>query len=62
MNRWARTISAIILIALGALWTLQGAGYVSGSFMTGDRTWLIIGIALLVSGLALLAWSLRRGR
>jgi len=62
MTKRIPTILAIVLVVLGALWSLQGAGYVTGSFMTGEPTWLIVGIVLLVVGLALLTWSLRRGR
>jgi hypothetical protein len=62
MSRLAQIITAAILIALGALWSLQGIGYVTGSFMTGEPMWLIIGLASLAVGLTLLAWSLRRRR
>ena len=54
-------ITAIVLIALGVLWILQGGGWVQGSFMSGDRTWLVIGIALAAAGVALLIRALRRG-
>ena len=56
-----KIIVAIILIALGALWSFQGVGWIGGSFMSGDRTWLVIGIAVAVAGLALLIRALRRG-
>jgi hypothetical protein len=51
------------LIALtGAVWTLQGLGYVSGSFMTGATLWAIIGPVVLLAGLAILVAGLRRRR
>ena len=59
MRRRMRIIAAIILIALGALWTLQGAGLIGGSFMSGERVWLLIGMAMSAVGLALLAWAAR---
>lgn len=34
---------AVLLVAVGALWTAQGLGYVEGSSMTGNRTWSVIG-------------------
>lgn len=44
---------------IGAIWTLQGANLLGGSFMTGSRTWLVIGLIVLVAGVALLVRSLR---
>ena len=61
MGKRAKIVVALILIALGALWSFQGAGWIGGSFMSGDRTWLVVGIALAVAGLALLIRALRRG-
>jgi len=60
MRTRIRTITAIVLIALGALWSLQGAGLIGGSFMSGERTWLVIGIAMVAAGLALLMQATRR--
>ena len=39
-----------VLVALaGAVWTLQGLGYIGGSFMSGATLWAVIGpIVLLV--------------
>jgi hypothetical protein len=62
MSAWIQTIAAIVLIALGALWSLQGAGYLAGSFMSGDRTWLIIGAVLLAAGVVLLVRVAARRR
>lgn len=61
MRKPVQIIVAIILIALGALWSLQGVGVIGGSFMSGDRTWLVIGVVLLAAGLVLIAQTLRRG-
>jgi hypothetical protein len=54
-----RIISAIILMALGVIWSLQGAGLIGGSFMSGEPVWLVIGIAVAATGLGLI---LRAGR
>jgi hypothetical protein len=43
----ARTFSLIIgglAVLVGATWIGQGAGFIKGSFMTGSRTWLAIGL------------------
>lgn len=53
-------ILAIILVAVGLLWTFQGLGVVGGSFMTGQSQWLYIGLVVAVAGVALFAWTLRR--
>jgi hypothetical protein len=60
MARSIRIVVAIVLILAGALWSGQGAGYIPGSFMSGDRMWLVIGIVLLVAGLGLLLRAVRR--
>ena len=51
-----RTLSLVvgaIAILAGAVWILQGSGVLPGSFMTGQRMWLIIGIVVGIVGLAL---------
>jgi membrane-associated protease RseP (regulator of RpoE activity) len=45
-------IPGILLLVLGLLWALQGAGMVGGSPMTGQRVWLVIGIVAALAGLA----------
>jgi len=56
-------------IVLGAIGALTGAVFVAQglnlpfappSYMTGDRTWIVIGSGMLVAGIALAGWSLRR--
>ena len=43
-------IGAVISI-IGLIWTLQGLGVIPGSFMTGDQTWLSIGLICLAAGI-----------
>jgi uncharacterized membrane protein HdeD (DUF308 family) len=50
----------VVLALVGAVWTLQGVGLLAGSFMTGSRVWLVIGLVALVAGIWLLVGSLRR--
>jgi hypothetical protein len=47
-------IFGAVLVAIGAVWSGQGAGYITGSFMTDDRKWLLIGVAVACCGAALL--------
>ena len=53
-------IVGLIAILAGGVWILQGAGVLPGSFMTGQRMWLIIGIIVAISGLALAYNGIRR--
>jgi hypothetical protein len=43
-----------LCLLVGLVWTLQGVGVLPGSFMTGSRFWLAIGIILDVAGVYLL--------
>jgi hypothetical protein len=56
MRLWINII-AIILLLIGVVWTLQGANILGGSFMTGQVTWLYIGIAVAIVGLGMLVWA-----
>jgi len=56
----------VVLIALGALvaltgtvWTLQGLGYIGGSFMSGATLWAVIGPIVVLVGLAIIVFALR---
>jgi hypothetical protein len=50
----------VLAILVGLVFSFQGAGVLPGSFMTGQRTWLVIGIVVAVAGLALALSGLRR--
>jgi uncharacterized membrane protein HdeD (DUF308 family) len=62
--RMGRALAGAALIVLGAVWTLQGYGTVTGSFMTGSPVWMWIGIACVIAGVILVvtARSSRRQR
>jgi hypothetical protein len=56
-------------IVLGGLGALTGAVFVAQglnlpfappSYMTGDRTWILIGSGMVVAGIALAGWGYRR--
>ena len=49
-----------VLVLMGAVFTLQGLGYLAGSAMTGVTTWAIVGPILVVVGLVLLVRAGRR--
>ena len=49
-----------LMLTVGALWTLQGLGYIGGSPMTGVAFWAIIGPVVAGFGVALLIVTFRR--
>jgi hypothetical protein len=60
--RIAGIAAGLVIAVIGGGWTLQGLNsqIVPQSFMTGSRTWVLIGFATLVAGLALARWSWTR--
>ena len=57
MPRRAFAVVGVVVALVGAVFTLQGAGVLGGSFMSGSGTWLVIGIVMVVAGLVLYARS-----
>lgn len=53
-------IVGIVLVAFGALFTLQGLGYVGGSAMSGVTLWAVLGPIIAVVGVVLIAIGARR--
>ncbi|MFB2598151.1 hypothetical protein ACEXQE_10195 [Herbiconiux sp. P17] len=53
-------VVGIVALLVGAVFAGQGANLIPGSSMTGDRTWLFIGLALAVVGVVLLVVGIRR--
>ena len=52
-----------VLVALaGAVWALQGAGFILGSVMSNDPTWIWIGAVTALMGLGILAFGIRSRR
>jgi hypothetical protein len=48
-----------VLVLVGAVWTLQGAGVLEGSPMTGVTLWAVVGPVVALAGILL---ALRAGR
>ena len=55
-------VLGVILLLAGAVWALQGAGYLLGSPMSNDPTWLWIGIVTGLAGVGIVAFGVRTGR
>jgi hypothetical protein len=55
-------IVGALLIAVGAVWTLQGFGVLPGSAMSGVLVWAIIGPIVEVAGIVLLIVGIARFR
>lgn len=47
---------------IGLIWTLQGLNLLPGSFMTGDPTWVVIGLIVAAAGVTLLFSGISRMR
>jgi hypothetical protein len=62
MRQLVLIVVGVLLVLAGAVWTLQGLGYISGSFMTGATAWAIIGPVVLLAGLAITVAALRSRR
>jgi len=60
--RLSGTIIGIILVLIGAVWTLQGSNVIGGSVMSGQSHWLYIGIVVAIAGVILAIWSRTRRR
>jgi hypothetical protein len=58
--RWIFVAVGVLMLLLGALWTLQGVGILAGSVMTGQSFWAMMGVLLLIAGAVLCFFGLRR--
>ena len=59
---WIRAVIGVVLIVVGGVWIGQGAGWIHGSFMTGEAVWLVIGLVVALVGLWLLIGARRARR
>ena len=51
-----------LLLAIGAVWGLQGLGILAGSPMTGQKLWFAIGLLAVLAGLGLIGFGVRKSR
>ncbi|WP_328348555.1 hypothetical protein [Micromonospora sp. NBC_00421] len=62
MRGWLTLTLGLLAVVVGAVWTVQGLGYVGGSVMTDERFWAFVGPLLVLAGLVLLWRGLRSRR
>jgi hypothetical protein len=54
-----RTIIAVVLFLLGAVWIGQGTGVIGGSAMSGSSFWAIVGAVLVIVAAAIVVTGRR---
>jgi hypothetical protein len=60
--RWTLVVVGGLLILVGGVWMLQGAGVIGGSFMSGSSLWFVIGLICVLIGIAIAVQGVRRRR
>jgi hypothetical protein len=50
----------VLALIVGIVFAGQGANLIPGSSMTGDRTWLYVGVVVAIVGIVLVVLGLRR--
>ena len=58
--RWTLVAVGGLLILVGGVWMLQGAGVIGGSFMSGSSLWFVIGLICVLIGIAIVVQGVRR--
>jgi hypothetical protein len=59
LKGWLPMTLGLLLVVLGAVWTLQGLGIVKGSVMTGVSAWAVAGPIVAFAGLVLIVIGVR---
>jgi hypothetical protein len=62
MRQVLLVVIGVAAAVAGIVWTLQGLGYVGGSFMSGATVWAVIGPLVALAGLALIVVGSRSRR
>jgi hypothetical protein len=59
MRKPGWVIAGVLVALVGLLFTLQGAGVIKGSAMSGSAFWVIAGPVIIIAGLAVAGVGLR---
>ena len=62
MRQIVLVVIGVAAALVGLVFTLQGLGYVGGSFMSGAAVWAVIGPLIVLAGLVLITLGLRGRR
>jgi hypothetical protein len=62
MRQVLLAVVGVAAVLAGLIWTLQGLGYVGGSFMSGATVWAVIGPVVALAGLVLIVIAGRSRR
>ena len=57
---WVLLAVGIVLDLIGTIWLLQGVNILPGSFMTGQMFWAYTGGIVMIAGMVLTAFAMRR--
>ena len=60
MSRGVAVGLGALLVVVGAVWTLQGLGYIGGSAMSGVALWAVVGPVVVILGLLLAVRGARK--
>lgn len=59
-GRFALITVGVVALIVGGVFAGQGLNLIPGSFMTGNRMWLAIGLIVAIVGIILIVLGLRR--
>lgn len=62
MTKIVFPVAGVLLVLIGAVWTLQGANVITGSGMSGSRLWLIVGVVCVIVGIGLVGRAISARR
>ena len=62
MKQVLLVVIGVAAAVAGIIWTLQGLGYVGGSFMSGVTVWAVIGPVVALAGIVLIVIAGRARR
>ncbi|MER5789566.1 hypothetical protein [Streptomyces sp. NPDC001980] len=61
-KKWLYPVLGVVLILVGAGWTLQGLNVMKDSAMSGVTLWAVLGPVVALVGVVLLGAGIARGR
>lgn len=59
MRKPGWVVAGVVVVLVGLLFTLQGAGVIKGSAMSGSAFWVIAGPVIIITGLGVAGVGIR---